>query len=374
MTRGALGLAVAAALLWLLFRGTDWDEVAGAIRGVDLGWLGVAQLLLWGSYLVRAQRWGYVVRAVHPASFRSLLSATQIGFLVNFTIPARVGELVRAYVLSRLVGIPVARSLAMVALDRVNDVIGVLAVLLVAAAALTRDADVEFPPGAFGNQDPVVVSSALIRAAAWSLGAVVVIALAGLILLYVRREPILRLVRRALGRLSPRFAERTAAILESFAEGMHVFRSGRDLTFSLVGSLVTWGANVAALAAIIAAFQVDCPWYTSFLGLAMIAVFISVPVTPGTVGQYHLPAVAALLMAAPEVAPARAKAVAIVAHISTLIPIAGLGIYCLLRERLGLLDLVRRSEASKEGTLLGSEPGASTVEGSSPRGVRPRHG
>lgn len=349
--RAALGALLAALLLWLLFRGTDWSEVGNALRDLSVGWLLVAQALLWGSYFTRVQRWTYVVRASQPASFRGLFSATQIGFLVNFTLPARVGELVRAYVLSRLERVPLARSIALVALDRLNDVIGLLVVFGVTAMALTTEAAVTFPAGAFGNRKPFVISSALIRPAALSLAVFAVVALGFLVFLYARQHRVVGVVRSAIGWLSPGLGEKAGYAVESFAEGLRVFRSGADLARSVFWSLVTWGANGAALAALLAAFHVDFPWYTPFLMLSLIGVLIAIPLTPGMVGQYHLPAAAAVLIASPEVPVAHAKAFAIVAHAWTLIPIAALGLWCLQRERLGLRELLRQStsEAASPG-------------------------
>jgi uncharacterized protein (TIRG00374 family) len=357
MLRGIVGLLVAGLLLWLVFRGTDWNELVGALREVRLAWLGAAQLLLWGGILARVQRWTYVVRAVHPASYRSLLAASQIGMLVNFSVPARLGELVRAWVLSRLATIPLARSLAMVTLDRVNDVIGLLAVLFLAALGLAGDVDVELPPGSFGNREALVVSSRLVQPVAWTLAGAVLAGALLLVVLYVRREPVLRVLRAALAPVSSGLAERIAHLLGSFAEGLHVFRSRRDLARAIAWSLLGWGADLAGLAAIFLAFGLEFPWYAPCVTLSFVAVALLVPLTPGTVGQFHLPAVAGLLLAAPDVEPARAKAVAIVDHLSTLVPVIALGLYCLLRERLGLLEVVRRSLGREGVPVVGAGPG-----------------
>jgi len=354
--RGIIGLLVAGVLLWLLFRRTDWSELVGALRDVRLAWVGAAQLLLWAGLLARVQRWTYVVRAVHPASYRSMLAASQIGMLVNFSVPARMGELVRAWVLSRLAGIPLARSLAMVALDRVNDVIGLLAVLFLAAVGLARDIDVELPPGSFGNSEAFVVSSGLVRPVAWTLAIAVLACVLLLVGLYVRRDQVLRPVRAVLAPASSALAERVAYLLASFSEGLHVFRSRGDLARAILWSLLGWGADLVGLAAIFVAFDLDFPWYAPCVTLAFVAVAILVPLTPGTVGQFHLPAVAGLLLSAPDVEPARAKAVAIVDHLSMLVPVTALGLYCLLRERLGLLEVVRRSLGRGSAPVVGPEP------------------
>ena len=353
--RAIVGLLVAVALLWILFRDTDWSEIFAALRDVRLPWLLVAQLSVCTSLFLRVQRWTYVVRAVHPASYRSLFAATQIGLLANLAVPARAGEVVRAWVLSRLATIPLGQSLAMVTLDRVNDVIGLLAVILVAAMAFTGDADVEFPAGSFGNPEAFVVSSQWVRPVAWTLAAAVLASMLLLVGLHARRDAVLSRVRAVLARLSAGMAERVVRLLASFAEGLRVFHSRGDLARAILWSLASWGADLASLSAIFVAFDLDFPWYAPWVVLSFVAVAILVPVTPGTVGQFHLPAVAGLLLSAPDVDPARAKAVAIVDHLWMLVPITALGLYCLVRERLGLAEVVRRS-MGRESAVVGAEP------------------
>jgi hypothetical protein len=361
--RAALGLLVAAALSWLVFRDTAWGEVWAAIRGADPLLLAASQVLLWAACFARAWRWSYVVRAVQPARFRSLFSATQIGLLANFSIPARVGELVRASVLARLEAVALPRALALVTLDRVNDVAGLLPVLGVAAFALAEEARVVLPPGTFGNEEPLRVSAALVRPAAAGLAAAVAGAAAGLVLLWARRDAALSAARAVLAPLSAGLAERVAALLGGFADGLHVFRSRGDLARALSWSCVTWGLDALAVAALLAAFGLSFDWKAPCVVLGLVSLALVVPLTPGTVGQFHLPAVAGLLFAVPGVGPDRAKAVALVDHAFTLLPVVALGSFCLLRERLGLRGLLRegaRDEAAARGRdgapLAGSLP------------------
>ena len=341
---GILGLALAAILLGILFRETDWTQVAEAVRELRLGWLLVAQLLLWASFFARAQRWTYVVRSAHPASYRSLFSASQIGILINFMVPARLGELVRARILSRLTGLEMATSLATIALDNLADVIGLMAILLLSALALAGDVDATFAAGTLGNTEPLVISSDLVRAAGLAVATVVALSALVLVVLYAWRDRVLEGIRRLVEPVSPALAGRVTAVLADLVRGMRVLRSSSDVVRVTLWSLVTWGCGVGAVGATLVAFAIQFPWYTPFLMLSLIAVAIAVPLTPGTVGQFHLPAVAGLLIGVPELSPARAKAVAIVDHLSTLLPVAVLGIYCILRERLGVLELVRNAQ------------------------------
>ena len=95
-----------------------------------------------------------------------------------------------------------------------------------------------------------------------------------------------------------------------------------------------------SLAVLLNAFHLDFPWYAPLLMLSMLGVFTSVTVTPGLVGQYHIPVVASLLMVIPNIDSDEAKAVAIVAHLVALIPPATLGIFSMIREKLHITDLI----------------------------------
>ena len=338
------GIVVGGVLFAFLFRGADWPTIGRAIRSVRWQWVLASQVFAWGSYFTRVQRWTYVVRAVRPASYRNLFCATQIGFLVNFTVPARLGELVRAYVLSRSEQRPLAQSVALVGLDRVNDLVSLLAVFLVAALAVPQVGGVVLPAGTFSNAEPIAVPGRIIHSTSLTLAALVIALLAGLVLAYFNQALVIRCLDRVHGPGLSTFARRFRGFFAQMAEGLHVFRSNRDLARAVFFSLVTWVANLASLAALFAAFGIEFPWFAPFVALSLIAASISLPIAPGVVGQYHLAVVAALIMCVPDLPPAEAKAVAFVGHLLMLLPIAVLGAVCLVSEKVNVFRAVRHPQ------------------------------
>ena len=134
-------------------------------------------------------------------------------------------------------------------------------------------------------------------------------------------------------------------ILSQFADGFHVFRSPLDMTRAIAFSFLTWGLGILMLVFMLEAFRIDYPWYTPFVMQAMLAVFISAPNTPGFVGQFHVPIVLALVMTVSTIDPNEAKAFAIVTHLIQLPPVILLGVWRLMHERMGLLQL--QSEGKK---------------------------
>ena len=344
-----IGLIIGLACLWIVFRNTDWREVAADIRGISIPWLAVAVAFVVASFFTRIMRWGYIVRAAKPVSFRHMFSATQIGFLFNFTLPGRVGELVRAVVLSRLAQISFSKCIAMVALDRVTDILGLMAVIAVSVFAYSPQGRIVIPKETFGREIPF--STALIRDAEVGMIVLLVAAVTALVLLYLNQGLALRLCDACTGRISRRLSVLAHGFLEQFAQGLHIFRSASDMAKCVLWSLVTWGIFLIVIVALLRAFHIEYPWYTVFIMELLVAVAISVPGAPGFVGQFHIPIVVALMLLVPGMDPSKAKAVAIVTHLINLIPVLIVGVFCMIWEDF------RVSELRRGSALADAEPG-----------------
>ena len=338
----AVGLVLGLGLLWVLFRDTNWDEVGASIRGIDLWWLGLAHVPLLLSFPFRVQRWSYIVRVEHPVSFRNLFSATQIGFMANFAFPARMGEPIRALVLTRLTGIKFSKSFAFVALDRVTDLFGLIVVMAVSVLAFRPVGGVTIPADTFGTE--IVFTNAQYRGVAIFTGVFLAAVVLTFVLLYLNRDLVNRLTRKILGLVSEKLGNYVAGMLDHFADGLHIFRSPGEMIKAITLSLLTWAMSMLSMICLFKAFHLDYPWYTPFVMQALLAVAISVPNAPGFVGQFHVPIVLALVMTIPTVGADTAKAYAIVLHLMQLPPVFILGIYCLMREQMGLLQLQSEGE------------------------------
>ena len=342
------GLAVGLLLLWLLFRGTSFSEFWASVRRARIGWFLAAWVPLALTFFVRIERWRYIVHAVNPeASYRSMFSSTQIGFLANFAFPARIGEFVRALVLARMAGMPVTRALAMVTLDRVTDLVGLLATVGVALVAF-RPSDVAIPGELWGGEEDFVVRASVLEAGGGMLTLALIGLVAALVLLYVKRDLALRVSDACLGLVSKKLAARIHEMLEHFADGLHVFRSISDMAKSNGFSLVTWALFLVTTECLVKAFGIALPWYGVFVVQAMVALGIAVPVVPGGIGQFQAGVVAGLIMVAPDVAFADALAVGMALYLINLIQIAAFGVFCLQLEGLSLAALGRETSQVRE--------------------------
>ncbi len=344
-----IGIALAGLLLWWAFRGMDVREMGAALRGMHWGWMGLAFAGVLVSFFTRVLRWRYIVRTAKPVSFRHMFSATQIGFLANFVLPGRAGEVVRALVLGRLEQLPFSKCFAFVALDRVTDLVGLITVMLLSMLTYRPPQVSELPPD-FPAWAAALVRPGAIRAATFSASGVLVVLVGVLALLYMNQGLALRMAGACVGLVSKRLVAPVHDLLHHFAEGLQVFRSAADMAKSLFFSLVTWAIFGITYIAILYAFDLDAPWYAACIVLSLIAVAISLPGAPGFIGQFHAAIVAAMLITMPSINLDVARAVAIMAHLVNLIPVVLVGLYCLYLEGFGLIELRRQTESAEVST------------------------
>ncbi|HPO12582.1 MAG TPA: lysylphosphatidylglycerol synthase transmembrane domain-containing protein [Candidatus Hydrogenedentes bacterium] len=341
-----IGIALAAVLLWWAFRGTDVREMGAAMRDIHWGWLCLSLLGVVVSFFTRILRWRYIVRTAKPVSFRSMFSATQIGFLANFVLPGRAGEVVRALVLGRLEQLPFSKCFAFVALDRLTDLVGLIVVMMVSMITY-RPPSVSDLPADFPAWAASLVRPGAIHAATFSACAFLVVLAGAFVLLYVNQGLALRISDACMGLVSKRLVKPMHDLLFHFAEGMQIFRSAADMAKSVFFSLVTWAIFAMTYMSILYAFHLDPPWYSAFVVLSLLALAISLPGAPGFIGQFHAAIVAAMVITMPNINLDVARAIAIVAHLVNLIPVYIVGFYCLYLEGFGLIELKRQTETAE---------------------------
>lgn len=113
-----------AVFLYLAFRNVNFSELGDILRTTNylFVFLGVFIGVIIGS-VVRAVRWGIMLEPIKPKiPFKSLISTTLIGYMVNNIIP-RSGEVVRPYLLGKHEGISRTSAFATIIIERVIDTV-----------------------------------------------------------------------------------------------------------------------------------------------------------------------------------------------------------------------------------------------------------
>ena len=88
-----LGLAVG--LLFLFLRNADLGKVLTSVRAARVDLLAASVLMTGVTFVIRAERWQYLLAPLGPTRFMVVLRTTVIGFAASAILPARAGEVIR---------------------------------------------------------------------------------------------------------------------------------------------------------------------------------------------------------------------------------------------------------------------------------------
>jgi uncharacterized protein (TIRG00374 family) len=156
-----------------------------AIKSANLLFFFIAFVIYYLSFGLRALRWRMLLenvgftsaKGVHLPKFWKLVEIIYISFFANVVVPAKLGDLYRAYLLRQEIGVSTTRSFGTVLAERLLDLIVLLLLFIPAIIISLRE---NMPPQ--------------LRLSLQVLLVLVVLGIAGLIGLRLAREPIAKLV------------------------------------------------------------------------------------------------------------------------------------------------------------------------------------
>jgi uncharacterized protein (TIRG00374 family) len=125
-------------LLFLLFNVVfgddfDWGEVISLIGGADPAFLLLAFLAYYATFPLRGLRWRYVLsKTGTQVRYRDATEILYLSWFVNCLVPAKLGDLYRAYLLRANYAASLSRTVGTVFVERIADII-VIAVLALTA-------------------------------------------------------------------------------------------------------------------------------------------------------------------------------------------------------------------------------------------------
>ncbi len=180
-----LAIAIVALAYLAIHEKIDPRTTWSAIQKANIFFFFAAFIIYYLSFALRAFRWklllqnvGYTRQnGIQLPPFLRLVEIIYISFFANVVVPAKLGDLYRAYLLRQDIGVSTTRSFGTVLAERLLDLI-VLLLIFIAAVIVSLRANM-----------PAPIKSALIVALA-----VVVIGIMALFILRWRREQIAKLI------------------------------------------------------------------------------------------------------------------------------------------------------------------------------------
>lgn len=256
-----IGLAIGGLFLWLAVGDNDIPVLLRQARQLDCAILVFAAALYWLALGLRVLRWQLLLRQLGAAPLAAVGETLVVGYAVNNVLPARLGEVARAAYAKRRLGIGRARVFGSIVIERVLDLLAILACLGAGLAVLE-----------FAGSGSRVPTFELI-----ALNAGAVIGVAGLALVVLRSGGLNRIP------LPPP----VLAVFNDFRSGIAVLNR-RSALLALILSGGIWLFEVCALMQTFHALQLNLTLAQGLLLMGAASLSTLVPTAPGYLGTYQL--------------------------------------------------------------------------------------
>lgn len=309
----------------LQYSGIDFHAVGSALGKANYYYIFPYLLLYAMVYGIRALRWKYFMYPIKNISFKSLFSATMIGFMSTAVLPARAGEVVKPVVIGIKEGVSKSSAFATVVVERVFDMV---TLLLFSGIMLMS---FKFPEGEYAGIEKNLRYGGI-------LIAVVTVALIGfLVLLKIRSDIVMTILKKIFFFLPQHIMETIMGLVDSFVIGLGVLHNVKHLIYTSLLSMALWIVMAASFYPMLPAFGLSLPFSAPILIMILIALGVALPSSPGFIGIYQVACEVALKLM--DVEPATAKSYAIAMWALNMIPTIIIGLIFLSMEKLSFKQI-----------------------------------
>jgi hypothetical protein len=300
-----LGVISSALFLWLAARGIDWSQFGHALRQTRYVYLIPAVVFTMLGHFSRAVRWKYMMAPVKQCGLRPLWAAVAIAFMVNNLLPARLGELVRAFVIGRSQKVSRSASFATIVYERVVDVFVLILLLWFCMVRISG------PAWLARSAEVLVAFNVALFLLLWAM---------------VRwRERFRALIARAVRPFPADTQRRLHDSADAFALGLGVVtKPAASLPIALL-SFAVWGCAIAAVWFCLIAFRLQLPPLASLLLIVLVSLGSMIPSAPAFLGTLQYACVIGLGIYGID--RANALAFSAVYHVTQFLPITLTGLY-----------------------------------------------
>ncbi|WPC38878.1 lysylphosphatidylglycerol synthase transmembrane domain-containing protein [Brachyspira hyodysenteriae] len=118
-----IGIAVSIICLYFAFRGINIKESIEIVKNINVKYFLISLVLSILIIALRGLRWECFIPLKKPIKKRTVVMATYIGYMGNNILPAKLGEVARAYILGMKENVSKSALIASVVTERLFDVI-----------------------------------------------------------------------------------------------------------------------------------------------------------------------------------------------------------------------------------------------------------
>lgn len=245
----------------------DLDEVILRIRGVAWQPVVMAATCYLMAYLLRSLRWNVLLARHREIPCRKTWQYSMAGNFVNYLIPIRMGEVVKAWFIKHNHDSSIVAALPSIFIDKSFDTVGIFFVLIMLPfiGVQISGAMIVLMALLFAV---FVISLLLIMAAAW------------------KKERVMRVLNRMASILPKRIGRKIGVYVEMFIHGLNIFEHHWS---RLLLAIVLTGLGIVAdglyFWLVFQAFRIDISYSTVLFGYTLINLSYALPQPPAQLGS-----------------------------------------------------------------------------------------
>ena len=322
-------LAITALFSYFALRHVQYAVAWRGLRNSDFLWLVPALAAFALAMIARAFRWRSLFAPDRRPPLGAVSNAMMLGYLYNTILPARSGEVARVMVLSRRSRAEPVEIAGTAVLERLYDVVAILAIFFVA--------------------EPWLPSVSWLAPAAVAAGVLAaVIAASALAMAFCGDAPV-RLLLRPLRRLVRISDERYERTVSELSYGLSGLRDPRVACEGFLWTILAWMMTAVLAYLVSLAFRLHLPFACGVLVTAAVGLAMILPSPPAALGVFEGAALVALRVYG--LSHSAALPYALVLHLVTVLPFIVIGV--------GLLHYNSRHVPAQ--TATGGIPGAAVA-------------
>ncbi len=261
------GLILGLFFLWLTFRDISWKDFVEGLTQMQPVYLIPGLIFAIGCQFIRALRFGLILSPFCSLSTKMLWDLLNIWAAANVIMPARLGELVRPYLLHQR-GVSFSSVFGAVLVERFFDMTGLLILL---GAVLWKTPEV--------SQQYAMLGQILL--AALVFGYLLVL------LVLAKKEFVQGLVEKSLRIFPSRISKALEVIFDKLIEGVEVMANPKRALMILAYSIALWVLFSATTYVFLLAFGIKASFLVAVTIQVFIALAVAIPSAPGFIGTFH---------------------------------------------------------------------------------------
>ncbi|MBN2460182.1 MAG: flippase-like domain-containing protein [Candidatus Cloacimonetes bacterium] len=125
-----IGSLIGSIFLGLWIKIVDWKEFLFYLTSFQLEPVLGFSVFYMLAYFFRSLRWRIILKPIYQLNVLDSFSIFILGLLVNFLVPIRAGEFVKALLLKKKYSLQISRSLPTIFIDKLSDLFPILIILI----------------------------------------------------------------------------------------------------------------------------------------------------------------------------------------------------------------------------------------------------